>query len=147
MLLIIFMKYSGEQVIFLKNLVLDLNRLLVSRSLKQIFVKSHHVRAHQMRTMQLRYASLVFIFALAGCGTTPEQWQGMLQQANEMNAGQRNYLTNPITPPAPLPSTQPNFKPFGSTSENEYKTIMVNTPNGYVYKRCKMLNGQVVTCL
>ena len=96
--------------------------------------------------MQLRHASLVFIIVLAGCGTTPEQWKQMLQEANDMNAGQRNYFTNPITPPAPLQSIQPNFQPFGGTNEHEYRTIMVNTPNGIVYKRCKVLNGQVTAC-
>lgn len=93
--------------------------------------------------MQFRHVFLILIIALTGCGTTPEQWNQMLQQANDMNAGQRNYFTNPITPPAPLQSTQPNFQPFGSTNENEYRNIMVNTPNGIVYKRCKVLNGAV----
>ena len=96
--------------------------------------------------MQLRHASLALIIVLAGCGSTPEQWRQMLQEANDMNAGQRNYFTNPVTVPAPSQSPQPNFRPFGSTTEHEYKTIMVNTPNGIVYKRCKVLNGQVTAC-
>lgn len=65
----------------------------------------------------------------------------MFQEANDMNAGQRNYTTHPIT--APAPSVQPNIQ---STNDQEYRTVMVNTPNGIVYKRCKVLNGQNVAC-
>ena len=96
--------------------------------------------------MQLRHTFLVITFVLAGCGTTSEQWQQLLSEANNMNAGQRNYFTNPITVPTPSQSIQPNLQPFGGASVEEYKTIMVNTPNGIVYKRCKVLNGQNVAC-
>lgn len=94
--------------------------------------------------MQLRHTFLVITFVLAGCGTTSEQWQQLLSDANNMNAGQRNYFTDPIT--APVPTIQPNIQPYGGTNNQEYRTVMVNTPNGIVYKRCKVLNGQNVAC-
>lgn len=56
---------------------------------------------------------------------------------------QRNYVTNPITS-YPVQSTQPTF---GESSGERYEMILVNTPNGYVMKRCKMLNGQAAVCL
>lgn len=66
----------------------------------------------------------------------------MLSDANAMSPPQRNYITNPYTAP-PVQSVQPNF---GNTANEQYQTIMVNTPQGIVYKRCKVLNGQVVAC-
>lgn len=79
---------------------------------------------------------------LSGCGSTPEQWNQAFKEANDMNAGQRNYSTHPIT--APTPGAQPSNQP--NSNDQEYKTVMVNTPNGLVYKRCKVLNGQNVAC-
>lgn len=52
----------------------------------------------------------------------------------------RDYVNNPIVSPT---TTQ---QPAAAQPREEYKTIAVNTPNGLVYKRCKMLNGQVVAC-
>ena len=89
-------------------------------------------------------ACIVGLTFMSGCAETTQ----LLREANEFQAQQpqqRNYFTNPITMP-PLQGTQPNFAPFGATSGEQYQTIMVNTPNGLVYKRCKVLNGQVVAC-
>ena len=66
-----------------------------------------------------------------------------LANSNVTPQPSRNYLTNPVTlPPAPV-NTQPNL---GASPVDEYRTILVNTPNGLVYKRCRMLNGQAVAC-
>lgn len=96
--------------------------------------------------MKLHHTFLISTILLVGCGTTPEQWVQLLQDANGTNTGQRNYVTHPITAPAPSQGVQPNLQPFGGTGGEEYKTVMVNTPNGIVYKRCKVLNGQNVAC-
>lgn len=53
------------------------------------------------------------------------------------------YTTNPYTPTQIPQTVQPSF---GNTGGEQYQTIMVNTPNGIVHKRCKVLNGQVVAC-
>ncbi len=95
--------------------------------------------------MKLHHTFLISTILLAGCGTTGEQWNQMFQEANSMNAGQRNYVTHPITASAPSQGVQPNLQPFGASGE-EYQTVMVNTPNGIVYKRCKVVNGQNVAC-
>ena len=67
---------------------------------------------------------------LTGCYSMPEQ---------------RDYVANPFYLPQQTQTVQPNFTPLGSTGE-QYQMIMVNTPNGMVYKRCKVLNGQAVAC-
>ena len=77
--------------------------------------------------MKTLYAMIAV--ALTGCVTQPT----------------RDYIADPIIAPV-YPSTQPNFQPFGS-QDTGYQLIMVNTPNGLVQKRCKVLNGQVVHCL
>lgn len=92
--------------------------------------------------MQLHHTVLVLVIALAGCGSTPEQWQQLFQEANQISGPQRNYLTNPVALPQPVQMSQPDFGADGT----EYRTVMVNTPSGFVYKRCKMLNGQVAAC-
>jgi hypothetical protein len=63
---------------------------------------------------------------------------------NALQPATRNYITNPIT--VVPQSVQPNFNSFGSTGNDQYQLIMVNTPAGLVQKRCKVLNGQVVAC-
>ena len=70
-----------------------------------------------------------FLQELANSGIQPEQ--------------PRNYVTNPITLGAPPPVAQPTW---GTSSTDQYQTILVNTPNGVVYKRCKVLNGKAVAC-
>lgn len=88
--------------------------------------------SHQLQQgepMKLIYGACG-ILALTGCVTT----------------GGRDYVANPFyLPPAPQ-TTQPNFQPFGSQT-NGYELILINTPNGLVQKRCKMVNGQVAHCL
>ncbi len=91
--------------------------------------------------MKFRHTYLAVLLILTGCGTTGEQWAQTLKEANDMNAGQRNYITHPIT--APAPATQPSNQ---QANDQEYRTVMVNTPNGLVYKRCKVLNNQNVAC-
>ena len=56
------------------------------------------------------------------------------------------------------PQQQPNYPVYqpstvqtapaawGPQAGEQYQTIMVNTPNGVVAKRCKVLNGQAVAC-
>ena len=97
--------------------------------------------------MRIHHALFVvsfFALTLSGCGSpiTPQQWQQTLREANEISGPQRNYVTNPYTLPRAPQMSQPDFGADGS----EYRTVMVNTPNGIVYKRCKVLNGQVVAC-
>lgn len=88
--------------------------------------------------------------SLPTCGTPEAQgqtcttgWAGLLADFNASQPPPRNYITNPITLPTSQQTVQPNF---GNTGGEQYQTIMVNTPNGYVYKRCKVLKGQVVAC-
>lgn len=89
--------------------------------------------------MRLHYVFCTASLALlTGCAGLAQA----LQEANAMQSG-RNYVTNPVTlPPAPT-TTQPSF---GTSPSEQYQTILVNTPNGLVYKRCKVLNGQAVAC-
>lgn len=53
--------------------------------------------------------------------------------------GNTRYPTTTVAPQ----TVQPNV---GTTAGEQYQTIAVNTPAGLVYKRCKVLNGQVVAC-
>ncbi len=98
--------------------------------------------------------SLICTALLAGCSSLPTCGSAEAQGAtsctagfastlNEFNATQpapRNYFTNPYVGPAVSQTAQPYAAP------EQYQTIMVNTPQGIVYKRCKVLNGQVVAC-
>jgi hypothetical protein len=88
--------------------------------------------------------------SLPTCGTAEAQgapsctygFAGTLAASGISPAPPRDYTTNPVTLPAPTQTVQPTF---GTTGE-EYQTIAVNTPQGLVYKRCKVLNGKVVAC-
>lgn len=74
---------------------------------------------------------------LTGCAGLAQA----LSDASQMQTG-RNYATNPVTLP-PAPTTQPTWN---NNQGEEYQTILVNTPTGMVYKRCKVLNGNAVAC-
>ena len=112
-----------------------------------------------MRSITL--LALVPIVLLTGCSSLPtcgtSEGAAALRQGGACTHGllgtladsgiqpqpSRNYTTNPITlQPAPQ-MLQPNFK---LQPGEQYQTITMNTPNGLVYKRCKVLNGQVVAC-
>ena len=75
---------------------------------------------------------------------------GCAQLAQELtNSGvtfdpNRTYAAPVI---APTPNTQPNFQSFSTPSQGGYQNVMVETKGGYVMKRCKMLNGNIVHCL
>ena len=72
-------------------------------------------------------------------------WQGVLEDYNRSQqyvAPTRNYFTDPLVQPT---SNQANTRPSAATET--YQTILVNTPNGLVQKRCKMLNGKAVYCI
>lgn len=56
----------------------------------------------------------------------------------------RNYFTNPYVGPAIPQTAQPSW---GSPSGERYRTIMVNTPQGIVYKQCKVLSTGAVYCI
>lgn len=73
--------------------------------------------------------SLAAVALLGGCYSMPT----------------RDYVANPYTLPQAPQTAQPDFTPWGATGE-QYQTIMVNTPTGMVYKRCKVLNGKAVAC-
>ena len=69
----------------------------------------------------------------------------LMRESQEFQAqmpAQRNYITNPYVGPS-TQLVQPNFNRFGGSDSEGYQTIMVNTPQGFVYKRCKVLNGAV----
>jgi hypothetical protein len=86
--------------------------------------------------------------SLPACGTPEAKGQtcslGLASTLADFNASQppqRDYINNPFPVPA-VQSLQPNF---GNTGER-FQTIMVDTPNGFVYKRCKLFNNHVVAC-
>ena len=82
---------------------------------------------------------------LTGCAGFNEAWREHAaieaQWATPIATPSQPYFT-PMNVPQPS-SLQPNF---GNTAAEQYQTIMVNTPQGMVYKRCKVLNGKVVAC-
>lgn len=102
----------------------------------------------------IKLTGLIAIGLLAGCSSlptcgTPEAaaHPGNSCSAPWWSVGSdyrppptRDYINNPIVSPT---TTQ---QPVAAQPREEYKTIAVNTPNGLVYKRCKMLNGRVVAC-
>ena len=79
--------------------------------------------------MRVFTLSLAAVALLGGCYSMPT----------------RDYVANPYTLPPAGQTTQPDFTPFGTVGD-QYQTILVNTPNGMVYKRCKVLNGKAVAC-
>lgn len=86
-------------------------------------------------------ACFVTLAALSGCAEMGQ----LMRETQEFQAqmpAQRNYLTNPYVGPS-TQMVQPNFNRFSATESEGYRTIMVNTPQGIVYKRCKLLNGAV----
>ena len=90
-----------------------------------------------MKTLRT-FAFIAGVFILSGCAEMGQ----LLRETSEFQAQQppqRNYFTNPYVAP-PVQTTQPSF---GNTAGEQYQTIMVNTPQGIVYKRCKVLNGAV----
>ena len=97
-----------------------------------------------MRTAIL-FASVTLLSGCAGMGDAWREHQAIesrLGNPSQQIPPARNYITDPI--PVPQPSSmQPSFS---GTPGESYQTIMVNTPQGIVYKRCKLLNGQVVAC-
>lgn len=64
--------------------------------------------------------------SLAGCVTYPT----------------RDYINDPI-----VYQPMPTGGVYGAPQQDQYQTIAINTPSGIVYKRCKVLNGQIVHCL
>ena len=100
-----------------------------------------------MRTLRT-FACIAGIILLTGCAGFGDVWrehaaaEALLQ--TQMPPA-RNYITNPFTPltVAQPQAAQPSW---GTPAGEQYQTIMVNTPQGIVYKRCKVLNGQVVAC-
>jgi hypothetical protein len=89
------------------------------------------------------------VAALAGCSSAPmcgsPEAVGAPVCSGWMSPPppQRDYVANPIYTPSPI-QTAPSA--WGAQSGEQYQLIMVNTPNGLVQKRCKVLNGQVVAC-
>ena len=85
--------------------------------------------------------------SLPACGTPEAKGKhcslGYAPGAFVIPVASRDYVTNPVTLPAAPTTTQPSF---GNAPSEQYQTILVNTPNGLVYKRCKVLNGQAVAC-
>ena len=86
-------------------------------------------------------ACFAILTALSGCAEMGQ----LMRETQEFQAqmpAQRNYLTNPYVGPS-TQMVQPNFNRFSDPDSEGYRTIMVNTPQGIVYKRCKVLNGAV----
>ena len=82
---------------------------------------------------------IVGLVTLSGCAEMGQ----LLRETSEFQAQQppqRNYFTQPFTP---LPGYQPSNPSPANAPQERYQTIMVNTPQGIVYKRCKVLNGAV----
>ena len=94
-----------------------------------------------MKTLRALAYIVGFIF-LSGCAEMGQVLREHAAMQAQMPA-QRNYFTDPFTP---LPGYQPSQAPAASTAGEQYQTIMVNTPQGIVYKRCKVLNGKAVAC-
>lgn len=86
-------------------------------------------------------ACFVTLATLSGCA---EMGQLLIetQEFQSQMPATRNYLTNPYVGPS-TQMVQPNFNTFSAPDSGGYRTIMVNTPQGIVYKRCKLLNGAV----
>lgn len=86
-------------------------------------------------------AFFVILTALSGCAEMGQ----LLRETQEFQSqvpAQRNYLTNPYVGPS-TQLVQPNFNTFSASDSEGFRTIMVNTPQGIVYKRCKVFNGAV----
>ena len=87
--------------------------------------------------------------ALTGCAGMGDAWRehaAAEARLQTQTPPPRNYFTDPFTP---LPVAQPqSAQPsWGTPAGEHYQTIMVNTPQGIVYKRCKVLNGRVAYCI
>lgn len=90
-----------------------------------------------------------------------DPWQKFLREDRERTAQQKavrearveranNDLMDVVrgvrpSNPATL-ETAPRTQSRTDSVPEQYQTIVVNTPSGFVYKRCKVLNGQVVAC-
>lgn len=86
-------------------------------------------------------ACSVILAALSGCAEMGQLIRESQEFQTQMPA-QRNYLTNPYVGPS-TQMVQPNFNRFSDPDSEGYRTIMVNTPQGIVYKRCTVRNGMV----
>jgi hypothetical protein len=82
-------------------------------------------------------AVLSAVLALSACA---DLGQLLIESGATYDPG-RTYTTPQIT----LPPTQ-RTQPAPTAGREEYRTVLVNTPSGMVYKRCKVLNDQVVAC-
>ena len=98
--------------------------------------------------------SVIGIALLTGCSSlpscgTPEAVEqtcshgllGTLANSGTTYEPARTYPTYRVEPSER--TVQPNF---GGVGGEQYQLIMVNTPSGWVQKRCKVLNGQAVAC-
>lgn len=90
----------------------------------------------------VRLATAVICLSLVGCAEMGQ----FLTEVNQMQQPQRNYVTQPFTP-LQSPVGQPNTQQTTQQTSDEYQLVMVNTPTGVVYKRCKMLNGKAAYCI
>ncbi len=87
-------------------------------------------------------ACIAGVVTLSGCAEMGQ----LLRESSEFQAQQppsRSYFTDPIVAPV-LQTTQPSW---GVPAAGQYQSIMVNTPQGAVWKQCKVYNGKIVTCL
>lgn len=68
--------------------------------------------------------------------------EARLERADkELEDARRALRPTPMV--VPTQRVQPSS---GNPVGEQYQTIMVNTPNGLVYKRCKVLDGKAVVC-
>lgn len=88
--------------------------------------------------------ALAAVTALAGCSAIQAFGEAArdLQEYERQNppAPTKQYFPTPAIQP---PSNQVNIKP----DAGGYQLIMVNTPNGWVQKRCYVINGKAAHCL
>ena len=81
------------------------------------------------------------ILALSGCA---EMGQMLAESQQMQQPNQRDYVKQPFTPLQGPTTTQTSAV---KSSKDQYQMVAVNTSNGVVYRRCKMLNGKAVYCI
>jgi uncharacterized lipoprotein len=100
--------------------------------------------------------TLLAIIGLSGCSSlpycgTPEAEgqrycsESLGSTVANFNATYPNAFSSAPRPAAVLPAAP--SQATGKPKPDSYQTILVNTPNGLVQKRCKMLNGKAVYCI
>ena len=84
---------------------------------------------------------------LTGCGTTPDQWADMLQDANRYSSQGYTYTDSVQIEPLQNEPIEWEMVPNSySTQNNGTVRYMLNTPQGIQYRTCTNVAGNNVYC-